>query len=453
MRTKPVGWAPSFGAISAGNNRLSASNMPQNRIPMGFELLEGRESPRWNYQLPMKKASSKFRYDQKPLIRAEIPLSIHGLPFQSRIVAGESNELTLNLGTFFESVPPTSGLLPSQRLLESLPPSSSTLGLAPSAPRFPAPCPWVPSSNSSTGAIRPSCSTSGPHSATYHWKSRILQSSSQSPSIPRGMPPLGWWRHRRQQSNGSYIMGNTAFFRKKIGTLTPGSPAVDISGVLSGMDVVAGTVVPVSSRAVLITSGGESKLRERWGLCSIPQGRLHSRRFRSLWWIRLGLNTCQRVPIQSKNQRVRRRHPERIGLFLETEMLQRLASQRSANWRFCRLRTGCWRRPPRVYVKNLLQKAPSLSLSSGRHHETERSGSRAPSGKINCRTSEKKSTDSTGFSGKSMEADVSKELKRGLNLLDALLDLKAGQIGFWKCSICISRFWVWCISVSHFILL
>lgn len=77
-------------------------------------------------------------------------------------------------------------------------------------------------------------------------------------------------------------MGNTAFFRKKIGTLTPGSPAVDISGVPSGMDVVAGTVVPVSSRAVLITSGGESKLRERWGLCSIPQGRLHSRRFRSL---------------------------------------------------------------------------------------------------------------------------------------------------------------------------
>lgn len=29
-----------------------------------------------------------------------------------------------------------------------------------------------------------------------------------------------------------------------------------------------------------------------------------------------------------------------------------------------------------------------------------------------------------------MEADVSKELKRGLNLLDALLGLSAGQIGF-----------------------
>ncbi|KAM5559016.1 hypothetical protein ABKV19_020589 [Rosa sericea] len=51
------------------------------------------------------KASVKFREDQKPLLRAKVPLSILGLPFQSGIVAGESKELTLNLGTFFESGP------------------------------------------------------------------------------------------------------------------------------------------------------------------------------------------------------------------------------------------------------------------------------------------------------------------------------------------------------------
>ncbi|KAK7815418.1 hypothetical protein CFP56_001595 [Quercus suber] len=51
------------------------------------------------------KASLKFREDQKPLLRAKVPLSILGLPFQSGVIAGESKELTLNLGTFFESGP------------------------------------------------------------------------------------------------------------------------------------------------------------------------------------------------------------------------------------------------------------------------------------------------------------------------------------------------------------
>lgn len=51
------------------------------------------------------KASLKFRDEQKPVLRAKVPLSILGLPFQSGIIAGESKELTLNLSTFFESGP------------------------------------------------------------------------------------------------------------------------------------------------------------------------------------------------------------------------------------------------------------------------------------------------------------------------------------------------------------
>ncbi|XP_004497951.1 uncharacterized protein [Cicer arietinum] len=52
------------------------------------------------------KASLKFRDEQKkPLLRAKVPLSILGTPFQSGIVAGDSKELTLNLSTFFESGP------------------------------------------------------------------------------------------------------------------------------------------------------------------------------------------------------------------------------------------------------------------------------------------------------------------------------------------------------------
>lgn len=51
------------------------------------------------------KASIKFRDEQKPLIRAKVPLSVLNFPFQSGIVAGESKELSLSLGTLFDSGP------------------------------------------------------------------------------------------------------------------------------------------------------------------------------------------------------------------------------------------------------------------------------------------------------------------------------------------------------------
>lgn len=51
------------------------------------------------------KASLKFRDEEKPLLRAKVPLSVIGLPFKSGIVAGEPGELTLNFATFFESGP------------------------------------------------------------------------------------------------------------------------------------------------------------------------------------------------------------------------------------------------------------------------------------------------------------------------------------------------------------
>lgn len=51
------------------------------------------------------KASLKFREDQKPLLRAKVPLSILGLPFQSAIAAGTAKDLSLNLSTLFESGP------------------------------------------------------------------------------------------------------------------------------------------------------------------------------------------------------------------------------------------------------------------------------------------------------------------------------------------------------------
>lgn len=51
------------------------------------------------------KASIKFRDERKPLLRAKIPINIMSFPFQSGVAAGESNELCLNLATFFDSGP------------------------------------------------------------------------------------------------------------------------------------------------------------------------------------------------------------------------------------------------------------------------------------------------------------------------------------------------------------
>ncbi|CAI9097422.1 OLC1v1033848C1 [Oldenlandia corymbosa var. corymbosa] len=51
------------------------------------------------------KASIKFREEQKPLLRAKIPLNVLSFPFQSGVVAGESKELALNLSTFFDAGP------------------------------------------------------------------------------------------------------------------------------------------------------------------------------------------------------------------------------------------------------------------------------------------------------------------------------------------------------------
>ncbi|KNA11651.1 hypothetical protein SOVF_132850 [Spinacia oleracea] len=51
------------------------------------------------------KASLRFREEQKPLFKAKIPLNILGLPFQSSLLAGDSKELSLGLGTFFDYGP------------------------------------------------------------------------------------------------------------------------------------------------------------------------------------------------------------------------------------------------------------------------------------------------------------------------------------------------------------
>ncbi|KAA8515724.1 hypothetical protein F0562_018665 [Nyssa sinensis] len=51
------------------------------------------------------KASMKFREDQTPILRAKVPLKILGFPFQSGIVAGDTKDFCLTVGTLFDSGP------------------------------------------------------------------------------------------------------------------------------------------------------------------------------------------------------------------------------------------------------------------------------------------------------------------------------------------------------------
>ncbi|KAL6534600.1 hypothetical protein OROGR_013275 [Orobanche gracilis] len=51
------------------------------------------------------KSSIKFRDEQRPLLRAKIPLNILNVPFQAGVTAGESRDLSLNLSTFLDSGP------------------------------------------------------------------------------------------------------------------------------------------------------------------------------------------------------------------------------------------------------------------------------------------------------------------------------------------------------------
>ncbi|MBA0615308.1 hypothetical protein Godav_015462 [Gossypium davidsonii] len=191
------------------------------------------------------KASLKFREEKQPMLRAKIPLSILGLPFQSGIVAGEPKELTLNLSTFFESGP------------------SIKIAYRPTDT-------WNPFSlifKTGTGPFGSPISTSLLMSAEFNLLGR------GNPSFMLHLKPqFGDFIIKKSQSSvfdkvvkmtndavadvDSSVSGDFAGFfaeKGKLGTLNSG----DVARILSGMDVAARTAVPVKGKAML---------KFRWGM-------------------------------------------------------------------------------------------------------------------------------------------------------------------------------------------
>ncbi|WCJ39564.1 hypothetical protein M5689_020545 [Euphorbia peplus] len=202
------------------------------------------------------KASLKFRDDQKPLVRAKVPLSILGMPFQSGIVAGESKELSLNLATFFESGP---SIKIAYRPNDSWNPFSLII-------------------KTGTGAFgSPSCSSmlmsaefnlvgKGNPSFMLHFKPRFGDFS-----IKKSQSSLGFEKSGNvigslvdgmddgsievvdspvMNGNGNGFAGVNGFSGKKISGVSPVT-ARAIVGAFSGVEVAARTELPVRNHAVM----------------------------------------------------------------------------------------------------------------------------------------------------------------------------------------------------------
>ncbi|XP_062166672.1 uncharacterized protein LOC133872992 [Alnus glutinosa] len=193
------------------------------------------------------KASLKFREDQKPLLRAKVPLSILGLPFQSGIVAGESKELTLNLGTFFESGP---SFKIAYRPNETWNPFSLVIKTGTGSY-------GSPISSSMLMSAEFNLIGRGNPSFMLHFKPQFgdfsVKKSQSSVFDKTKVAPVDVLVSEGDESIGvveNPVM-NGALHGKKITALTTDWPAGVISGLLSGMEVAARTNLPVRSRAVV----------------------------------------------------------------------------------------------------------------------------------------------------------------------------------------------------------
>ncbi|KAJ0246716.1 Uncharacterized protein HA466_0172160 [Hirschfeldia incana] len=188
------------------------------------------------------KASMKFREEKKPLLRAKIPLSIIGLPFQSGIVAGESKELSLNLSTFFESGP---SLKIAYRPNDSFNPFSLIV-------------------KTGTGSFGSPISTSMLMSAEFnllgkrnpsfmiHFKPQFgdfsIKKSHSSSSSSRFDSNLNG--SVSEEDSSIEVVDSPAEGFEKV-TLLPSVAGGDIAGLLSGVEVAARTSLPVRGRAVV----------------------------------------------------------------------------------------------------------------------------------------------------------------------------------------------------------
>ncbi|KAK3446821.1 hypothetical protein EUGRSUZ_A02447 [Eucalyptus grandis] len=333
------------------------------------------------------KASLKFREDQKPLIRAKVPLSILGLPFQSGVVAGEPRELALSLGTSFDSGP---ALRISYRPNDSANPFSLVVrtGTGPLG---------SPTASSMSMSAEFNLVHRGSPRFMLHFRPALgdfsvkkLQSSERpaKPGFWGGGGGAGARTVAAEEEdatievveapaavNGGFLPENVTFFGKRITALTPDSPAGILSGLLSGMEVAARTRVPVRRNAAIPflvmnkigiehVESTDSKAAAK----AVPEPKFAS-----------GMDVAEAC--FSMKHQLEMLQAENGSLKMAIEDIRQEFSGRKSS-------------------------SPVVGSDSSKYREFERNGNKHSIGRLDSRGNGKKpSMDSSAYSGKSMEAE------------------------------------------------
>lgn len=362
------------------------------------------------------KASLKFREDQKPLIRAKVPLSILGLPFQSGVVAGEPRELALSLGTSFDSGP---ALRISYRPNDSANPFSLVVrtGTGPLG---------SPTASSMSMSAEFNLVHRGSPRFMLHFRPALgdfsvkkLQ-SSERPAKPGFWGGGGGGAGARTVAaeeedatievveapaavNGGFLPENVTFFGKRITALTPDSPAGILSGLLSGMEVAARTRVPVRRNAAVSFRWGVRVPVEMEGGGVRPGSGFKLTKIPFLVMNKIGIEHVESTDSKAAAKAV----PEpkfasgmdvAEACFSMKHQLEMLQAENGSL---------------KMAIEDIRQEfsgrkssSPVVGSDSSKYREFERNGNKHSIGRLDSRGNGKKpSMDSSAYSGKSMEAE------------------------------------------------
>lgn len=345
------------------------------------------------------KASLKFRDEQKPLFRAKVPLNVLGLPFQSGIVAGESKELTLNLGTFFESGP---AVKIAYRPNDSFNPFSLIVktGTGPYGSPF---------SSSMLMSAEFNLLGRGNGNPTFmlHFKPRFgdfsfkkSQSSIFDHKLSTSLNGTGSDDDGSVELVDSPVMNSLS--GKKISMLSTASPAAGaITNLFSGMEVAARTTLPAKGRAVVNFRWGVRVPAELKSRDNVTAG-IAFQKIPFLVMDKIGVEHVDGGDSKGKGK-PDSALPGNVDVaeacFTVKRQLEVLQAENGL------LRNA---------VEDLRREISGGGSDSGKFREIERNGIKPSNAKIDRRNGDKRKSDFDGFPGKPTEADVSEELKKAL---------------------------------------
>lgn len=352
------------------------------------------------------KASLKFREDQKPLVRAKVPLSILGLPFQSGIVAGESKELTLNLATFFESGPsikiayrPNDAWNPFSLIVKT--------GTGPFG---------SPMSSSMLMSAEFNLLGRGNPSFMLHFKPRFgdfsIKKSQSSSVFEKSGNMFGHLPCNDDGSievvespmiNGGGIGVMNGISGKKVAVLPPPT-ARAIASAFSGVEVTASTKLPVRSRAAINFRWGVRVPAEfKNGTGGDSMAGINLRKIPFLVMNKIGIEHIDGDESKSKGMASA---PTKLSSELTNSDMAEACLTVKRQLEVLQAENGLLKKA----VEDLRQEIASGKLglpdfNSGKYREIERNGMKNVNGsRIERRSNEKKS----------MEGDVNEELKKAL---------------------------------------